>query len=475
MPVVESNLSVLGTITGTGATVKNVTQSSHGFSVGNVLKFNGTTYALAKADTTADAEVVGIVAVVINTNNFSLLQEGYISGLSSLTAGTTYFLSPSSAGALTATAPTTVGQVNVPLLVADTTTSGYFHKYRGEVVSGAPSTASANTVYAGPTTGSPATPGFRALVSADMPSNVPLKDGTNVMTGFNNFTVTDANTNTYATPIQLAHDLSSGTAAAGFGVRIPVKLQSTTTIDQLASSELIAWVDATDATRKARRYFYVSDTSEREAIRIEASGTAAAVGFLGANAVVQQTGDVGTAVVTFGLMSGTPTFAAANLTDSTGRLNPPGMVIDYASSSVPTGWLACDGSAVSRTTFAALFSAIGVVWGAGNGTTTFNVPDLRGRTSIGSGTGSGLSARTIATTGGEETHQLTTGELASHTHQNFATGDILAARNTAGSNATFPSGGLLAVSLPQNSGSAGSNTAHNNMQPFAVLNKIIKT
>lgn len=61
--------------------------------------------------------------------------------------------------------------------------------------------------------------------------------------------------------------------------------------------------------------------------------------------------------------------------------------LPYAGSSIPTGWLECDGSAVSRTTYAALFTAISTTWGSGDGSTTFNVPDMRGRVPIGAGTG----------------------------------------------------------------------------------------
>jgi len=58
---------------------------------------------------------------------------------------------------------------------------------------------------------------------------------------------------------------------------------------------------------------------------------------------------------------------------------PPGAIMAYAASTAPTGWLLCDGSAVSRTTYATLFAAISTVWGTGDGSTTFNVPDLRGQ------------------------------------------------------------------------------------------------
>jgi microcystin-dependent protein len=62
---------------------------------------------------------------------------------------------------------------------------------------------------------------------------------------------------------------------------------------------------------------------------------------------------------------------------------PPGAVTEYGGSSAPTGWLLCDGSAVSRSTYATLFSAIGTNYGAGDGSTTFNLPDLVGRIPVG--------------------------------------------------------------------------------------------
>lgn len=68
-------------------------------------------------------------------------------------------------------------------------------------------------------------------------------------------------------------------------------------------------------------------------------------------------------------------------------LNPPGMVVPFAGSAAPDHWLMCDGSAVSRSTYADLFTAIGTAFGAGDGSTTFNVPDLRSRLPIGVGTG----------------------------------------------------------------------------------------
>jgi hypothetical protein len=63
-----------------------------------------------------------------------------------------------------------------------------------------------------------------------------------------------------------------------------------------------------------------------------------------------------------------------------------GVISAFGSATIPAGWLLCDGSAVDREVYAALFSVIGTVWGAGNGTTTFNLPALTNRTLIGYGT-----------------------------------------------------------------------------------------
>lgn len=114
-----------------------VTQVSHGLAVGNAVRLSSTTYVKAKADTAANAEVVGIVSAVADADHFTLTTEGgRVTGLSSLTAATVYFLDPSTAGATTATEPTTAGQISKPLLIADTTTSAFVVGMRGQVVGG---------------------------------------------------------------------------------------------------------------------------------------------------------------------------------------------------------------------------------------------------------------------------------------------------------------------------------------------------
>lgn len=125
---------------GGGSSTLTVTQASHGFSVGNVLYLNSSTYTLADADAAATAEVVGIVTEVTDANTFVLTTGGPVTGLSaSFTAGTVYFLS-GTAGALTSTEPSTVGQISKPLFIAHSTSGGFWFNMRGQTVGSATST-----------------------------------------------------------------------------------------------------------------------------------------------------------------------------------------------------------------------------------------------------------------------------------------------------------------------------------------------
>jgi microcystin-dependent protein len=172
---------------------------------------------------------------------------------------------------------------------------------------------------------------------------------------------------------------------------------------------------------------------------------------------------------------------------------PSGMLMPYAASGTPSGWLTCDGSAVSRSTYSALFTAIGTTWGAGNGSTTFNVPDLQDRvvigTSPGSLSGNRPTARTLAQTGGEETHVLSVAELPAHNHGINDPGHFhlspdssyfLTANGSSVSSGSGPGGdaGNTCTSTATTgitTNNAGSGTAHNTMQPFAVVQWLIKT
>lgn len=139
----------------------------------------------------------------------------------------------------------------------------------------------------------------------------------------------------------------------------------------------------------------------------------------------------------------------------------------FGSSSAPSGYLLCNGAAVGRSTYAALFAVIGTTFGVGDGMTTFNVPDLRGRVAVGMGQGSGLSDRIMGVTGGEENHALTAAENAAHTHTVSLHSGYAGSATIGGS----PAG----LTNTQTSSSSGSGTAHNTMQPFLIINFIIKT
>ena len=170
---------------------------------------------------------------------------------------------------------------------------------------------------------------------------------------------------------------------------------------------------------------------------------------------------------------------------------PTGAQIAFAGSAAPAGWLECDGRAVSRTAYRALFTAIGITHGNGDGSTTFNLPDCRGRTIIGSGQGSGLTNRARASKGGEESHVNTVQEMPVHTHTG-STGTAGSHSHKIDVSSGSGSGSRSVRGRPDDVGdlytdSAGSHThsmnlnntgggqAHNNMQPFLAEMIIIKT
>ena len=147
-----------------------------------------------------------------------------------------------------------------------------------------------------------------------------------------------------------------------------------------------------------------------------------------------------------------------------------GSIIQWTSNTIPDGFLLCDGSAVSRTTYAELFSVIGTTYGAGDSTTTFNLPDLRGR--VGVGKSSDTEFDTLGEIGGEKKHTLTVDEMPSHQHklsldeygQDNASAVKWASGNNKGKYAY--SGDMIEP--------VGGGQAHNILQPYLVTNYIIK-
>ena len=151
---------------------------------------------------------------------------------------------------------------------------------------------------------------------------------------------------------------------------------------------------------------------------------------------------------------------------------PTGTVLAYGAMTAPAGYLACDGAAVSRTTYSALFGVIGTVFGAGDGSTTFNVPDLLGRVVVGAGVGTGLTPRAPGDKGGEETHLLTVSELPSHSHGPPAGhGDFAEAAGPG----TLAGGTIQPYRSMGTTGDTGGGGGHQNMPPYIAVRYIIKT
>ena len=186
----------------------------------------------------------------------------------------------------------------------------------------------------------------------------------------------------------------------------------------------------------------------------------------------------------------TNNFTITNTMITGGAAFSSGMVVPFAGSTAPTGWLMCYGQDVSRTVYADLFSAISTSYGAGDGFSSFTLPDLRGRVIAGqddmggvsanrlTGQTGGLNGDNIGATGGAETHTLTTNEMPSHNHS----GNVALRTNwEAGTSSLSPvgtgdarydgTGSYPALTISNTGGGA----AHNNVQPTIILNYMIKT
>ena len=194
--------------------------------------------------------------------------------------------------------------------------------------------------------------------------------------------------------------------------------------------------------------------------------------------------------------------------EATGSIQiPPGSLMPYAGATAPSGWLLCAGQEVSRTTYANLFVVLGTVHGSGNGTTTFNLPDLRGRSIFGkddmggsaanriTNAVSGITGTTLGAAGGDQrigTH----GHTATQTAHNHSLNDpghshSLPGNLIAGSGPGLPSGsGSVVANYNTNAATTGitvnnatpeitvnnfSGGSSANIPPAIVLNYIIKT
>lgn len=158
----------------------------------------------------------------------------------------------------------------------------------------------------------------------------------------------------------------------------------------------------------------------------------------------------------------------------------------------PIDWQLCDGSLLSIATYNALYSLLGTTWG-GNGTTTFAVPDLRGRVPVGQGQGAGLSPHTLGANGGAERVALLSQQLPPHTHPFFASTDNATATvpipSVGFAKAAYATAGTYTPTIyapyatatpvftldPDTISNEGGNAQHTNLMPSTVINFIIAT
>ena len=180
-------------------------------------------------------------------------------------------------------------------------------------------------------------------------------------------------------------------------------------------------------------------------------------------------------------------FSGANLTGIEGI--PTGTIVPWSSSSVPTGFLECNGQAVSRSTYSALFAIVSTTYGAGDGASTFNVPDLQDNVAVSKSNNKALAstggANTVQSTGnvGGSTgsHTLVSSEMPAHTHSGGAS-------NVGRYNPTNQPSGQFLASAGGSTGSAGSDGGHSHnmsatftgdstsvLQPYLTVLYVIKT
>jgi microcystin-dependent protein len=154
--------------------------------------------------------------------------------------------------------------------------------------------------------------------------------------------------------------------------------------------------------------------------------------------------------------------------EATGDTLPIGATIEWHSDIIPENWLLCDGREVSRTGYPELFKVLGIKYGTGDGSTTFNLPNLKGKVVVGKDE-EDTDFNKLGKTGGEKEHTLTIEEIPSHTH---GIKNLKRATLNYNGDASIPSDGSSEWT-PQTQATGGGQP-HNNKQPYLVCNFIIK-
>ena len=194
---------------------------------------------------------------------------------------------------------------------------------------------------------------------------------------------------------------------------------------------------------------------------------------MGEGSFVPQGGTIGQVLAKASNVDGDVEWVEPSVGGATsGDTLPIGAVLEWYSDVIPENWLLCNGQEVSRTDYAELFNTLGIKYGSGNGNTTFNLPNLKGRVAIGKDEND-EDFNEIGKTGGEKKHKLTIEEMPGHTHNynrhHFWTGEQTDIPDILGDTSVVRGSG---IQIPTSW--AGGNQLHNNLQPYITCNFIIK-
>lgn len=278
-----------------------------------------------------------------------------------------------------------------------------------------------------------------------------------------------------------------GPTAGGSANALTVALNDATTLPAYFDGMVVGFIAASD--NDSTTVTLNVDSVGAKAVKVAAAGVEAlpAVGAI-------QAGGYYLARYRSAWASAAGAFQLIDLNQTSDQFIQVGTVVDYAGSTAPSKWLMCYGQAISRTTYASLFAVISTTYGVGDGSSTFNLPDLRGRVVAGKDDMGGSSANrltdqtdglngdTLGASGGAETHTLTEAQMPLHGHpfrtgfnasgsQDALGGFTMEQGGTQTSNAAFT--GTVSSTLGEQIGGTGGGTAHNNVQPTFILNKII--